>query len=239
MPTALPGPEILDAALPDVALHLLAYLRDNPAQQRSTIVSGQMLSPPLDRSLWPQYRRRVQEAWDWLIQHGLIAATDPTQDGFGNSTFVTDLGERVLSEPFGVERMRAERRLDMQLHPRIAERVQRQFIIGEYEFAALAAMREVEIMVRELAGLPDSAIGMALMGEAFKKGGQLYDPELDPGESDGLTALFRGAIGVFKNSRSHRQVELDDPTEASEVILFADLLLRMLSRIEGRLSAGT
>jgi hypothetical protein len=33
---------------------------------------------------------------------------------------------------------------------------------------------------------------------------------------------------VFKNPTSHRQVDYADPTIASEVILFADLLLRML-----------
>jgi len=53
-------------------------------------------------------------------------------------------------------------------------------------------------------------------------------------ESEAIMALFRGAIGVFKNPSSHRQVEFDDPTEASEVILLADLLLRMLDRIEQR-----
>lgn len=48
-------------------------------------------------------------------------------------------------------------------------------------------------------------------------------------------ALFWGAIGVFKNPSSHRQVDFADPTLASEVILLADLLLRMLDQVaEGR-----
>jgi hypothetical protein len=38
-----------------------------------------------------------------------------------------------------------------------------------------------------------------------------------------------------RREHRHRQVEFDDPTEASEVILLADLLLRMLDRIENRL----
>lgn len=46
--------------------------------------------------------------------------------------------------------------------------------------------------------------------------------------------LFRGAIGVSKNPVSHRQVDYADPTLASEVVLLADLLLRML---DGRAEA--
>lgn len=52
-----------------------------------------------------------------------------------------------------------------------------------------------------------------------------------------MMALFWGAIGVFKNPSSHRQVELDDPTLASEVVLLADLLLRLLDAIAQRISS--
>lgn len=43
--------------------------------------------------------------------------------------------------------------------------------------------------------------------------------------------LFKGAIGLFKNPSSHRRVDLADPTEAVEIILLADLLLRLLQKI--------
>jgi hypothetical protein len=45
-------------------------------------------------------------------------------------------------------------------------------------------------------------------------------------------ALYNGLIGALKNPSSHRQVDYEDPVEAAEVILFADLLLRMLDRRE-------
>jgi uncharacterized protein (TIGR02391 family) len=68
------------------------------------------------------------------------------------------------------------------------------------------------------------------MREAFREGGKLANPDLDPGERVGVMELFAGAIGTFKNPPSHRQVDYADPTEASEVILLADLLMRLLDR---------
>jgi uncharacterized protein (TIGR02391 family) len=89
-------------------------------------------------------------------------------------------------------------------------------------------MKEVEIRVRELSGSPNSLLGTKLMQECFKPDGALHDPEVEPSESEGMMALFRGAISVFKNPASHREVAFEDPTLAAEVVLFADLLLRLL-----------
>jgi hypothetical protein len=44
-------------------------------------------------------------------------------------------------------------------------------------------------------------------------------------------ALYTGLIGALKNPGSHRQVDFDDPAEAVEVVLFADLLIRTLDRM--------
>ena len=51
-------------------------------------------------------------------------------------------------------------------------------------------------------------------------------------------ALFRGAIGTFKNPSSHRIVNYDDPVLAAEVVLLADLLMRLLDRVEARTADG-
>ena len=96
--------------------------------------------------------------------------------------------------------------------------------------AAFAAMREVEIRTRELAGASRSDIGTKLMQRAFEPEGPLADPEQDPGERVATMELFKGAIGVFKNPSSHRTVNYGDPTLASEVVLFADLLLLILNQ---------
>jgi uncharacterized protein (TIGR02391 family) len=49
-----------------------------------------------------------------------------------------------------------------------------------------------------------------------------------------LMELFAGAIGTFKNPPSHRQVDYANPIEASEVILLADLLMRLLDRTQSQ-----
>jgi len=98
-------------------------------------------------------------------------------------------------------------------------------------------MREVEIRVRELsgAGTAPGDLGVKLVQREFGEGGALADPRAEGGERQATMALFWGALGVFKNPSSHREVEFDDPTEAAEVVMLADLLLRVLERVAARL----
>jgi uncharacterized protein (TIGR02391 family) len=167
--------------------------------------------------------RALREAWGWLLAKVLIAS-DPSQSH--EWAFVTRRGRRVAAE--GLPLLRAEERLDVDLHPSLERVVRPQFLLGQYDLAAFAAMKQVEIRVRELAGAPSSRLGVDLMKQAFGQGGPLRDSTSDAGEQDATMALFWGAIGVFKNPTSHRQVEFTDPTFASEVVLLADLLMRML-----------
>jgi hypothetical protein len=53
------------------------------------------------------------------------------------------------------------------------EAAPRQFLMGEYELAAFAAMKQVEVRVREMTGLPSEAVGVALMRKPFGDGGLL------------------------------------------------------------------
>jgi uncharacterized protein (TIGR02391 family) len=181
----------------------------------------------------PAFLQAVVEAWDWLSFNRLVARRPGDT---GEWAFVTRRGYRIAKALDSVELLRAEARLDLELHPLIAQRIRRQFLLGEYELAALAAMREVEIRVRKLSKADASDIGVNLMRSAFKPGGPLANKSLDGGEQEATMALFWGAIGVFKNPSSHRQVEFDDPTFAAEVVLLADLLLRMIDVTERRLT---
>lgn len=186
------------------------------------------------RELDVQAKYAVSEGINWLMTMGLVAHFRPDQ-GDANSIFVTRLGKQAYEG--GLPVALAARRLEVELHPRL-EPARTQFLLGEYELAAFRTMREVEIRVRDLGGFDDSRIGVSLMRDAFRVSetnpGPLTDEDLDAGEREGNQHLFAGAIATFKNPPSHRQVDYEDPTEASEVILFADLLMRLLDRIAAK-----
>jgi hypothetical protein len=75
----------------------------------------------------------LSKAWTWIQNKGLVTQ-DPSQATLG-SLLMTRLGRRVIEE--GLAPMYAEERLQMELHPRLEPRVGRQFLMGEFELAAL------------------------------------------------------------------------------------------------------
>lgn len=207
---ALPVDELALAILADVAAtnEWSAYNWMIAAQERAYGQRSNVL-------------RALAEAWGWLRANGLVAR-DPVQS-HGDAIFVTRLGRRVLDE--GVALARAMRRLALDLHPTLERKVRRQFLMGEYELAAFAATRQVEIRVRELSGLATPG-SVQVVRQAFREGGPLRPAGRDSGEQNALADLFAGAMGVFKNQANDQEVHFEDPTEAAEVVLLADLLLR-------------
>lgn len=182
----------------------------------------------------PALLARLSDAWAWLESKALIGP-DPTQTS-GSWQRVTARGRKVAADPNALTALIAEDRLVFNLHPLLEARVRAIFALGDHETAAFAAMKEVEVRVRSLAGA-DGLLGVNLMRQAFKSdGGLLSDANADKGEQVATMELFAGAIGAFKNPASHRTVDYADPTEAAEVVLLADLLMRLLDRIEDRSS---
>jgi uncharacterized protein (TIGR02391 family) len=177
---------------------------------------------------------KLADALGWLISQALIA---PSLDE--HVWRVSELGRRIARDR-DLSGLHAERRLGVELHDRL-KNARSIFSLGTYDAAILEAMKQVEERVRELSGLAGS--GVDLMHRAFSPGkagsppGPLADATApDPNENRGLMELFSGAMGAFRNPAAHRPVDYADPTEAVEVVLLADLLLRMLDRVEGRLA---
>lgn len=217
--------EILELPIDVLALRLLTQLAGDD-QHGDTHNVGNALNmwrTAGSNSNGPVMRALV-ESYEWLSHKGLIG-NNPEGSPYGG--FVTRLGHQVLAE--GLALLGAVEKLSQQLHPDIAS-VRSQFLLGEYELAAFAAMRAVEIRVRDAGGYTNADIGVALMRNAFGDGGPLTDPQAEGGERQGMSDLFAGAFAVFKNPTSHRVVTFDDPTEAAEVVSLASLLLRILDR---------
>lgn len=193
--------------------------------------------------------RALAEGWDWLAVEGLIAvdpvaievSTRPVVDPY----FVTRWGQEVAAEGSkGLDLTRAKRRLGVDLHPALVRPLRKLVRVGAFEEAAFTAFREIEQRVASMAQNPTGKHGRQLRGEqlmnaAFNPGsGPLTDLEAESAEQQGQMNLFKGAFAALRNPLGHRSIEFSDPTEAAEVVLFADLLMRQLDHVRDRLQAA-
>lgn len=235
----LTGDEVLALPLDELALHVLRDAVENAADINSQNWRTWLLA--VQQHVYPKrpidVLQALGEAWGWIQQHGLIT-WHPMQSS-EQSFVLSRKGREALEQ--GLIWLRAVERLDIQLVPELEFTARPQFIRGDFEMAAFAAMRAVEVQVRARANLgsgPDE-VGVKLMTKAFRQGGPLFRNELEGGESQALMNLFAGSIGLFKNPASHRRVDFKDATEAAEIVLLADLLLRLLAKIEDPVSSTT
>lgn len=76
-----------------------------------------------------------------------------------SSFLVTRQGHAALDQ--GPPWIRAVQRLDIELVPALEAMARPQFRRGDSEATVLLAMREVELLVRTMAGLPNSLTGTA------------------------------------------------------------------------------
>jgi len=238
--TAIPDPDVLLSLSPEELAGKLLFLirRRLKHGERFNLgnLSGEIWnyypSLPGQQPLYPpQFRDSVNlalaEAWGWLRAQGLVVeSVDSGAAGW------YQLSRRALSfeNPTAYEQFAAARMLQREvLHPRIANSVWLAFMRGEFDVAVFQSMKAVEVAVREAADLPDSSVGVALVREAFHpENGPLTDKTAEKGEREACSALFAGAIGLYKNPQSHRDVNLDNPAEALEIIMTANHLLRVV-----------
>ncbi len=114
------------------------------------------------------------------------------------------------------------------LHPKIAARCGPRFGAGQYDDAIFNAFKAVEHEVRLRINAESEEIGTGLMSKAMSPKAALLIFSGVNAEQEAAHALFRGAIGVFKNPLSHRFLDISDERRAFETLNFASLLLRML-----------
>ena len=175
----------------------------------------------------------LMEAWQCLLSERFVAPRPPnlrSTTGMSQNTtyFITRRGQKIET----LDDYEAYRKADLlrkhQLHPIIADKVWSIFAQGSYGTAVLEAFKQVEIAVRESGGYTQNDYGRDLMWTAFNVNkGNLTDKNLQESEREGMARLFAGAIGLYKNPSSHREVEFA-PEEAAEIIIIASHLLRIV-----------
>lgn len=164
-------------------------------------------------------------------------APDHTQHHGSELRRVTRRGERLKTGADIEEYRRATVLPKELLHPSIREAAWSAVLRGAYDSAVFEAFREVEVAVRTAARFGADKIGVDLMNEAFKPHvGPLTEKQRSEPEQLAERRLFAGAIGSYKNPRSHRHVGVPSADEAAEMIILASHLLRI---VESRQQAKT
>ena len=241
---AVPDSDVLLAMEPEELGAKLLFLLRKRAIRGPFILSNFILElwpynpMPGQASPYPANRKdeidlALAEAWSWLIAQGLLVIAP---SAVSTPAYVPSRRARKFADETEFPKFAAARMLQKEaLHPRIATDVWIEFMRGKFDIAVLLSMKAVEVAVREASGLPSDLVGVPLMREAFKpKSGPLADHTSEKGEQEARSALFAGAIGSYKNPQSHRDVNLDDPVEALEIVMLANHLLRIVdSRIAG------
>jgi uncharacterized protein (TIGR02391 family) len=171
--------------------------------------------------------KAVTEAWIWLEQQLMIAPA-PGQSGI---VYVTSRGKQLAEKPEMVKYIRSNLIIPDLLDPQLKQKVMSLFIRGDYDTAVFQAFKEVEIRVRTAASLPLELVGVPLMRTAFDPdSGVLTDMNRPKAEREATAHLFAGAIGLFKNPSSHREIDWNNPGECVELIYLANYLLRIIQK---------
>lgn len=223
------GNQLLQLGPEELGPYLLEFLNDtdsNALNRYNLGLSHYVQEYPAH--LQTQISNALMEAWMWLEREGFVA---PKPGDSGNWYFLTRRGRSLRNHLEAEAFRRASQLPRAQLHPRLSDKIWPAYLRGDYETAVFQAFKEVEVSVREAAKLDPLDVGTDLMRKAFGAIGPLADAAVPKPEREARAHLFAGAIGAYKNPSSHRNVDMQDPTVAMELLVFASHLLRI---VDGR-----
>lgn len=226
----IPDPDILLAMQPEeLAFYVLQAARERkPGNGLLHIQDLQSQAGNYPANKIDQIQIALAESWQWL-ENELLLVSAP---GINGSNGFKLLGRRAsgldTAEQFKTFRYGLAFPKEL-LHQTIAERTWIAVMRGEFDAAVFHAFKAVEVAVREAGGFKPTDLGVPLMRKAFHPINGPLTRATDPeGEREALMHLFAGAIGSYKNPQSHRNVEIEEASEAHEMVMLASHLLRIV-----------
>ena len=171
-------------------------------------------------------RKMMAEALSRLVVLGLVAIDF---DGHVCFHLATPKGLQIETEEQFSVFLRETHLQPEALHTTIRREAWPLYVRGKFDTAVFESFKQVEVAVRRKASLTDGDYGKPLMAKAFnEENGVLTDMTLPTAERGSIMSLFIGAVGAFKNPHSHREVGLNDPLKAAELLMLASHLLRIV-----------
>lgn len=227
--------DLLDMPVQELAFVLLRLANEH---KQNGLIHPQSLLSQMDgayegQSGYPQQRKpdaaqAFAESWNWLSVQGLLIPDAGINGGNGYMRLSRAAVKTLTEESFQEYAHNVSFPKSL-LHPQIAQQVWLNLVHGDLSTAVFQAFKAVEIAVRDKGGYLPSDIGVPLMRKAFNpQNGRLTNMNALEAEREALANLFAGAIGSYKNPHSHRTVEIQDVTEAHEMVLLASHLLRIV-----------
>jgi uncharacterized protein (TIGR02391 family) len=119
----------------------------------------------------------------------------------------------------------------VRLHPDIHTKCWSSYTRGDYDNAIFNATKAIEVAVRSKARLPDDLVGASLIAQAFRTDSPILTYSTVKAEQEGMMALLRGMILVYKNPQSHRHVGVQNKSECLGILLVCSSLLYIIDTL--------
>jgi uncharacterized protein (TIGR02391 family) len=111
------------------------------------------------------------------------------------------------------------------VHPIIVKKCFSLLNNGEFDSAVIQAFKAIETTTREKIGAPADMFGERLLKKAFNPDdGILTNHNLPKAERSAFLSYITGAFSYYRNSSSHRDIELDFVSAFDRIAVASDLL---------------
>lgn len=128
---------------------------------------------------------------------------------------------------------------EVSLHPNIHARCWQPYSTGDYDGAILNATKAIEVAVREKSKVSEDIVGANLIAKAFRTDDPLLIYSPVKAEQEGMMALLRGIIMVYKNPQSHRFVGIQNASACFGILLLCSSLLDTIDTLKVKEPAET